>query len=114
MGGVFNQYFAGRNRGHLVIIGIRPGFDGIKRAQCCGNDLAQVELHLLEQAIFVQVGLESLSIRQAQAGFAARLPAQRQAGGIPGRNGREHDQAGARLEAQTGDGFFRMGVFPGP
>ena len=109
VGGVLDQDLVGGDFGSLVVVSIRPGIVRIHQARRGRDDLSQVELHLLEQAVFVQVGLESFSRRKGQAGFPARLPAQGQRCGGAGRYGRQDRQPLPRLEAEAGDGLLGAG-----
>ena len=114
VGGIFDEHLILGGPWVLVVVGVLPAVIGVKQARRRTDDLPQVELHLFEQPHRVQVGVESLSRRQPQAGFGPRPPAQREGGDIPGRNRRKQHPPAARLKSETGDGHLRARVFPGP
>ena len=114
MGGVLDQGLALRKPRDLVVGGVSPGVVGVGRARRGRDDLPQVEPDLRQQSVLVQVGQEALAVRQGQAPFATRPPAERERGRIPSRNGRDDDQTGHRLKAHAGDSFVRVRILPGP
>ncbi len=114
VGGVFEQDLAGRQLGKLIVVGLLPVCVRVEQARRGRDHLAQVNPDLLEQAVPVQLPLETLPLGQPQASLAPRQPTQGLRGDLPGRDGRYDRHAGRGLEAQADDRLLRPGVLPGP
>ncbi|OQA39601.1 MAG: hypothetical protein BWY52_03098 [Chloroflexi bacterium ADurb.Bin325] len=112
--GVFNEHAARGARRQLVVVAFGPAIVGIDELRRGGDDLAQVELDLRQQAVAVERGRKGLALRQRQQGFLPRPPTQRQAGRIAGGQPGHHHDAALRGEAQAADRGLRPRVLPRP
>ena len=86
--------------GVLVVVGLRPRIVGVEQARRSRDDLAHIELNLLEQPALVQFWVEALSAWQRQTRLAPRPPSQRLIRSSASRDGRHDHDARDRLEAK--------------